>query len=94
MCSVTKGVLRNVTKFTGKHLCQNLFFNKEETLLKKRLWHRCFSVNFAYFKEHFFSQNTSGGCFWKDFSIGFVFMLDCFIINVVCKVLKENGNIK
>ena len=23
-----KGALRNFTKFTGKHLCQNLFFNK------------------------------------------------------------------
>ena len=23
-----KGVLRNLTKFTGKHLCQSLFFNK------------------------------------------------------------------
>ena len=27
-CSVKKGVLRNLTKFTGKHLCQSLFFNK------------------------------------------------------------------
>ena len=27
-CSVKKGVLRNLTKFTGKHLCQCLFFNK------------------------------------------------------------------
>ena len=26
--SVRKGVLRNFTKFTGKHLCQVLFFNK------------------------------------------------------------------
>ena len=26
--SVRKGVLRNFAKFTGKHLCQNLFFNK------------------------------------------------------------------
>ena len=26
-----KGVLRNVTKFTGKHLCQSLFFNKLQT---------------------------------------------------------------
>ena len=26
--SVRKGVLRNFTKFTGRHLCQNLFFNK------------------------------------------------------------------
>ena len=27
-CSVRKGVLRNFAKFTGKHLCQSLFFNK------------------------------------------------------------------
>ena len=27
-CSVKKGVLRNSIKFTGKHLCQSLFFNK------------------------------------------------------------------
>ena len=26
--SCKKGVLRNFTKFTGKHLCQRLFFNK------------------------------------------------------------------
>ena len=27
-CSIKKGVLKNFTKFTGKHLCQSLFFNK------------------------------------------------------------------
>ena len=27
-CSVKIGVLRNFTKFTGKHLCQGLFYNK------------------------------------------------------------------
>ena len=27
-CSVEKGVLRNVEKFTEKHLCERLFFNK------------------------------------------------------------------
>ena len=27
-CSMKKCVLRNFTKFTGKHLCQSLFFNK------------------------------------------------------------------
>ena len=56
-----RGVLRNFTKFTGKHLCQSLFFNKvadlrSETLLKKRLWHRCFPVKFLrtlFFTEHF-----------------------------------------
>ena len=26
-CSVTKGVLRNFVKFTGKPLCQSLLFN-------------------------------------------------------------------
>ena len=28
-CSVRKGVLRNFAKFTGKYLCQSLFFKKE-----------------------------------------------------------------
>ena len=27
-CSIEKGVLKNLTKFSRKHLCQNLFFNK------------------------------------------------------------------
>ena len=41
-CSMKKGVLKNFAKFTGKHLCQSLFFNKvaglrPTTLLKKRL---------------------------------------------------------
>ena len=55
-----KGVLRNVTKFTGKHLFLSLFFNKVAgTLLKKRLWHRCFPVNFVTFLRTPFQQNTS-----------------------------------
>ena len=55
-----KGVLRNFAKFVGKHLCQNLFFNKvaglrPATLLKKRFWHRSFPVNFAkYLRTAFF----------------------------------------
>ena len=41
-CSVRKGVLRNFAKFTGKRLCQSLFFNKvaglrPATFLKRRL---------------------------------------------------------
>ena len=34
-CSIRKGVLKNFAKFTGKHLCQSLFFNKVAGL---RLW--------------------------------------------------------
>ena len=60
-----KAVLKNFAKFTGTHLCQSLFFNKvadlrTATLLQKRLWHRCFPVNFAKFLRKPFSQNTSG----------------------------------
>ena len=60
-----RGVLRNLSKLTGKHLCQSLFFNKvaglrPSILLKMRLWHRCFPVTFATFLRTPFLQNTSG----------------------------------
>ena len=40
--AVAQGVLRDLEKFIGKHLCQNLFFNKvvglrPATLLKKSM---------------------------------------------------------
>ena len=61
---LSKKVLKDFAKFTGKHLCQSLFFNKvagfrPATLLKKRVWHRCFPVNFAKFLWTPFLQNTS-----------------------------------
>ena len=67
-----KGVLSNFAKFTGKYLCQGLLFNKvaglrPATLLKKRLWHKCFPVNFTKFLRTPFLQNTSGGCFCSTF---------------------------
>ena len=58
----SEGVLRNFAKFTGKHQCQSLFFSKvaslrPATLLKKRLWHRSFTVNFAKFlRTPFFTE--------------------------------------
>ena len=68
-----KGVIRNFVKFTGKHLCQSLSFLtklqackvaglRPATLLKKRLWHSCFPVNFAKFLRTPFLQNTN--CFY------------------------------
>ena len=65
MCSTRKGVLRNFAKFTGKHLCQSLYFNKitglrSAALLKKRLWHMCFSVKFTKFLRTLFLQSISG----------------------------------
>ena len=49
-----KDVLENFAKFTEQRLFQSLFFNKAATLLKKRLWHRCFPVNFAEFLRTLF----------------------------------------
>ena len=58
-CSISKGVVRNLTKFIGKHMCQSLFFNKVAgLLLKKRLWHRCFPVDLAKFLRTPFSYKT------------------------------------
>ena len=63
-CSIQKGVLRNFTKFTGKHLCQiSVLINLQAspaTLLKKRLWRKCFPVNFVKFLRTPFLQNNSG----------------------------------
>ena len=42
------------------------------TLLKKRLWHRCFPVNFVKFLRTLFLQNTSSGYFYLS-----LFILDC-----------------
>ena len=68
-----KGALRNFSKFARRHLCQCFFLNKvaglsPSTLLKKRLWHRCFPVNFNitvvldYRKE---AEAVSRGCSLK-----------------------------
>ena len=47
-----KSVLKKISKFTGKYLCQSLFSIKSvrpATLLKKKSRHRCFSMNFVKF---------------------------------------------
>ena len=61
-CSVGEVALRNLAKFTGKHLCQSLFFDKvvlrPVISLKRRIWHSCFSVNFAkFFRTLFFIEH-------------------------------------
>ena len=66
-----KDALKICSKFTGEDSCQSVISIKllcfadlrPATLLKKRLWHRYFPVNFAKFFRTPFSQNTSGGCF-------------------------------
>ena len=79
-----KVALKNFAKFTAKHLCQSLFFNKATgvmpaTLLKKRLWHRCFPVNIEKFL-----RTPLDDCFWL-----------CGISSEVCqpcgKILLESS---
>ena len=55
-CSVKKGVLRNFAKFTGKHLCQSLFFNKVlRTPFSQNKSGRLF-LNILYSRKYIFSQ--------------------------------------
>ena len=70
-CSERKGILSNIVKFTARHLCQSLFFNKVVgfSLWKERLWHRRLHVNFVKFLRTPFLQNTSGRLLlslWED----------------------------
>ena len=58
-----KGVLRNFSKFSGKHLCQSLFI-KKETLAQLFSCEFC-EMNFAKFPRKPFLQNTSDVCFCK-----------------------------
>ena len=60
-----KMFLKNLQNSQENTLCQCLFFKevagfRPVTLLKKRLWRRCFPVNFANFVGAPFLQNASG----------------------------------
>ena len=61
-CPVSKGVLKKFAKFTGKHLCQSLDFNKVAGLslqlyLKKTLA-QVFSYEFFKISEKTFAYRT------------------------------------
>ena len=57
-----KGVLGNFAKFTGKHLCQSLFFNKVAggacNFIKKETLAQVFSCEFCEISKNTFSQRT------------------------------------
>ena len=58
-----KGVLKNFAKFTGKYLCQSLFFNKVAGVcnsIKKGTLAQLFSCEFCEIFKNIFLQNTSG----------------------------------
>ena len=57
-CSITKVFLK-ISQNSQGYICSRVYF------LIKKLWHRCFHVNFAKYLRTRFLQNTSGGRFWK-----------------------------
>ena len=63
-----KCVLKNFAKFTGEHLCQSLFFNKDAGaacyFIKKQTVTKVFSCKF-FLKEHLFYRTPLGDCFYK-----------------------------
>ena len=78
-CSIKKGVFRNFTKFTG-NTCARVSFLIKLQALKKRLWHRCFPVNFAKFLRTPFYGTPLDDCFWTFLLFEFhVFLYSSFI---------------
>ena len=86
-----KGVLRNFTKFKGKHLCQSLFFNKvtglrPATLLKERLWHKSFPVNFVKFlKTPFLTKHLWWLLLYALQSLFFIMYMQKRIYQIFCR---------
>ena len=74
-CSLRKGVFRNFTRFTGKHLSQSLFLMKllvsACNFIKKGALAKLFSCEFCetskntFFTEHLWT--TASGLRWKTF---------------------------
>ena len=87
-------------KIYGKHLCQSLFLNKVAglrlaTLLKKKLCHRCFPVNFPKFLRTPFLQNTSERVFLRMITLNAIsslleIFLSSYFSNFLFSVLKLN----
>ena len=86
-CSIRKGVLRNFTKFRGKHLCQSLFFNRVAdlrpiTLSKERLA-QVFSCEFC--------ENSKNTLFAEHLRATASVTLSSFILGVLGKRCEEKG---
>ena len=66
-------------------MSQSLFFNKVAGLRPKRLWRRCFPVNFDKFLRIIFLQNTSGRPILKNCLVNWnqeSFHFESFIISL------------
>ena len=75
-----KGALRNFTKFTGKHLCQRLFFNKVAGFIKKE------TLTHVFYIEHLWWLLLSSIFIWywiqnmEQKKLGFLLSIFCFFM--------------
>lgn len=60
-----KRVLERFAKFKGNHLYEEGNRLPSVTLLKKRLWYRCFLLDFVKFSEHVFCRTHQGNWVWR-----------------------------
>ena len=74
---IKKNVLKDFTKFTGKHLCLSHFFTKVAGL--RRLKHWCFPVNFAKIFKNTFHRVPSMVA-----SVMTASDLNCLIVSYTC----------
>ena len=61
-CSIQKFVLKNFAKFTGKHPCQSLYFNKACNFIKKGV----FLWILQKFLKQLLYRASPGYCFWRN----------------------------
>ena len=95
-------MFRNFAKFTGKQQCLSLLSNKVAglrlaTLLKKRLRHMFFPMNFMKFLRIPFLQNTPGRLLLSVLLEGIITNFSMFILfslNFYNTVGRENSNKK
>ena len=65
--SVKKGVLRNFAKFTGKHLCQSLFFNKVGggAFFTEHVWATAYIYNSLLERNVVYHSQTQKQLWWS-----------------------------
>ena len=79
-CSIKKGVLRNFAKFTGKHLCQSLFFNKIAVAGE---------MNFSRTPEHNINFLTTDDL--KVLNISFIIGVSLLHVNLSIALINANA---
>ena len=89
-------VLEKFAKFTGKHLCLSLFFNKVAglspvTLFRMKLRHRCFSVNFAKFLRMSYFEIIPGAFYHQTLTKSFA-RSNCAIISTIFGLHMTGSN--